>query len=261
MLPSILLCAPLAHAQPAPAAAAPSKDRCLDAYVGAQRLRKKGALLAAKAELLVCAQPTCPGELVRDCSGWLADVERRTPTLVVEVVDADTRVVPRELIVDGSAAALPAQGAALEIDPGQHEIVVVLGDERRLAKSVLVLEGEKEKRVRFELASPRQAEKRKRDMTPVYAFGITSAVATGSFAFFALRSHGKRNDLEACKGHCAEDAVNDVRREQIAADVSLVVALLSAGAATYFALKPVPEVQVGAALSDRSGLFTLRRRF
>lgn len=261
MLSSCVLAAPVARAQSASAPAAPSKERCLDAYVDAQRLLKKRALVAAKAELLACAQAACPGELVRDCTTWLADVERRTPTIVVEVIDGDNRIVPRELIVDGASAPLPAQGAALDVDPGQREIVVVLPDQRRLPKSLLVLEGEKEKRVRFDATPQHEAPKAERDMVPVYAFGITSAVAAGSFTFFALRSHGKRNDLEACKGHCADDAVSEVRREQIAADVSLVIALLSAGAATYFALKPTTDVRVGARVNEHSGLLTLGRQF
>ncbi len=241
------------------ARAEPNTDRCLEAYVSAQRLQKKRELVGAKAELIVCAQSSCPGQIVKDCTAWLADVERRTPTLVVEVTDGSTRILPREVLVDGSAIAPPSRGAAMEVDPGERQLVVVLPGGKRLAQVVVVLEGEREKRVRFSLEKPAAAAGR--DMLPVYAFGITGALALGSFTFFALRSHEMRSDLDACKGSCSEDAVNDVRREQIAADISLLVALVSGGAATYFALKPVEDVQVGAVVGAGHAFATLSRHF
>ncbi len=241
------------------ARAAPNTDRCLEAYVSAQRLQKKRELVGAKKELIVCAQPSCPGQIVKDCTAWLADVERRTPTLVVDVSDGSDRILPTQVLVDGTAIAPPRRGAAFEVDPGERELVVVLPGGKRLVQIVVVLEGEREKRVSFSAEKPAAAASR--DMLPVYAFGVTSALALGSFTFFALRSHDKRNDLDACKGSCSEDSVNQVRREQIAADISLLVALVSGGAATYFALKPVEEVQVGAAVGSAHAFATLSRHF
>jgi hypothetical protein len=59
-------------------------------------------------------------------------------------------------------------------------------------------------------------------------------IGVGSFVFFGLRAHSKKQDLEACKGHCSSDDVNAVRRDQIVGDVSLGVGLCALGAAAYF---------------------------
>ncbi len=230
------LCLPSAEAHADPT------ERCLSAYEKAQRLRQKKQLLAARSELVVCAQQSCPSELARDCSTWLSEVDTATPTLVVEVVKDGVRLTEATVIVDAVTVASRLDGVAVPLDPGEHEVVVVLPGGERKARNVVLLEGEKARRLSIDLETPRAAEP---DYTPAYAFAAGSVAALGSFTFFALRSHDKHAELESCKGHCPSDAVSEVRREQLAADISLGVALLAAGAATYFFLRPAPGAELG----------------
>jgi hypothetical protein len=59
------------------------------------------------------------------------------------------------------------------------------------------------------------------------------AVGLASFGFFAIKSHSAKSDLEDCKGRCAADEVDAVRRDQIIADVSLGIGVVALGIAAY----------------------------
>lgn len=258
--PAVFAAVFVSAAAPGPAAGAASDptERCLTAYEQAQRLSKRKELVAARAELVQCGQPSCPAQIVRECGGWLADVERALPSIVVEVVADGERQTDVRVLSDGEELAPRLSGAALTLDPGERELVVILADGRRAAQRVVLLEGEKARRVRFDLDPPPHPARAERDMVPVWVLGGVSVIALGSFTAFALSSHAKRDDLERCRGHCSADAVDEVRREQIVADVSLTVAVLSAGAATYFWLRPLPGVAVGAAAAPGGASLSLR---
>ncbi|MEZ4220683.1 MAG: hypothetical protein R3B13_07110 [Polyangiaceae bacterium] len=244
----------LALAQPAA-----ETDQCLDAYVAAQRLQKKRELTAAKEALLVCARASCPAALVRDCAAWLGDVERRTPSVVVEVVEGSTRVTPKQVFIDSTPVPRAKLGSAIDVDPGERQIVAVLEGGQRLTTTAVVLEGDRGKRIRLEHSN--EGPPPQRDLTPVYVLGGVSALAFGSFALFAVRSHSKRADLEDCRGHCAEDDVDAVRREQIVADVSLSIGVLAAAGAAYFAFRPTEQTRVGASATGQGAVATFSHRF
>ncbi len=60
---------------------------CASAYEKAQYLRRDKKLRAAHKELLVCSQSTCPAAVVGDCTQWLSEVEKGTPTVVFDARD------------------------------------------------------------------------------------------------------------------------------------------------------------------------------
>src|SRR5262245_12836867 len=66
------------------ALAAPTDIRaCASAYEQGQRLRKQGALRAAREEVVLCASDSCPAALRDDCMQWLREIERALPTVVL----------------------------------------------------------------------------------------------------------------------------------------------------------------------------------
>src|SRR5262245_8062921 len=88
---------PAAHADKA------NEGACIEAHADAQRLRKAGKLRASRDKLLFCASPQCPSMLVMDCSGWLADVEREVPTIVLGAHDGAGHELARvRVLIDGA---------------------------------------------------------------------------------------------------------------------------------------------------------------
>ena len=58
-------------------------------------------------------------------------------------------------------------------------------------------------------------------------------LALGSFAIFGLIGKSDVDDLESCRGHCAESDVDHARTKLIVADISLGVGIVALGVATY----------------------------
>ena len=211
-------------------AAPQSKEACFSAYEGSQRLRQKKQLVAAKKALIACSSESCPAALRGDCVTWLAEVENVLPTLVLSAGElTDVRVTEGDRVVaDG------LDGTAIPFDPGEHTLRFEAGGRVPVTRTILVREGEKARGVDVPLAPVAAEKPEPRGIEPpVIVLGAVGALALASFGFFAVRSHSAKSDLESCKGHCPEDDVDAVRRDQLIADVSLGVGIAAIGIAAY----------------------------
>jgi len=236
-------------------AAPPDKAACLAAYEGGQRARLRGELRAAREQLLVCARDPCPAALHASCGDWLSDVERRMPSVVVEVTFPDGHAPSTATIaVDGAVLGSALDGRAFDVEPGRRSFRVEAEGASAVEQTVVILEGEKARKLRFALAPPAPPPAlRPLDAIPpprapadhalvrpipwpTYVFGATGAIALGSFAFFGIRGVAQRGDLDGCRGTCAAADVDADRQKFLAADISLAVAAVSLGLATYFFL-------------------------
>lgn len=102
-------------------ALAVDKAACLDAASKAQVLRDENKLVDARRELRVCAQQECPVVVQQDCAGWLADVEKSLPTVVVSAKDdAGADLTDVAVAVDGAPFLKRLEGESVPIDPGAH---------------------------------------------------------------------------------------------------------------------------------------------
>jgi hypothetical protein len=227
---------------------------CLASYEQAQRLRLKQALSAAKRELLVCAKPTCPEVLRRDCTTWLAEVERAQPSIVVSARAGSEPVNDVTIMIDGNVVTPDQPGSPIVLDPGKHELQAESIDHDPVSVAFELAAGEKKKQIAVDFGSAPPVKGRpERNLTPVYGLAALGVVGLGSFAFFALRSHSRKSDLESCKGHCPEEDVDRVKRDQLIADVSLGVGLLCLGGATYLYLsKPSSKESVRLGFAPRA---------
>jgi hypothetical protein len=132
---------------------ADDKAVCLDAASRGQSLRDAHKLLEARDKFRICARPQCPGIVQQDCGGWLADVERSLPTVVVTAKDAaGADVVDVSVTADGQPLATRLEGQAVPINPGNHSLQFRLADGTQLERQVLVREGEKNQPVRVVFA-------------------------------------------------------------------------------------------------------------
>ena len=275
-----VLFASLALAMVPELARADDMSACVQAYDASQRLRRSMHLLDAQHELRVCARQECPSIVRDDCVQWLSEVEKSLPSIVVAVKTTGGRdLTDVRVTLDGALWLEHLDGKAVDVDPGKHVLRAEWQNLPPVETTVLVREAEKGRIVSLVLSE----EKRPVDGAPpalaprthrpipmtVYVFGGLGAIATGSFAYFGLTGRSEVLSLERdCRPYCTQTEVDATQRKLVAADVSLGVALLSLGAATYFyvarpqrpvATAAVPPIDLsplpGGALAQWAGAF------
>jgi len=219
-------------------ARADSKTECVASYDKAQSLRQSAHLRDAKRELLICAQPSCPEVVVRECAPWLEQLERDLPTVVLGARDGEGHDL-RDVAVtlDGAPILARLDGSAIAVDPGTHE----LGWERkgvRIRSSVLVQMGEKNRLVaiRFGAAPPR------RESLPVgpFVLGGIGVAAFVPFTILGISAKNKFDHLQAtCSPNCSAAQLSPSRNQALAADIFLGAGIAAVvGATIWFIASP-----------------------
>src|SRR5262249_40860851 len=129
-------------------AASEQQDPCFEAAVDGQRARRAGKLLYARSRFSVCAQQECP-TVVRDrCTGWLSETNASVPSIVVAAQDDEGRdLVDAQVDVDGVGMKDAVGGRAIDLEPGAHRVRVTRDGKIPVDATVVVREGEKERRI------------------------------------------------------------------------------------------------------------------
>jgi hypothetical protein len=231
-------------------AAPPTKLECAAAHGDAQRLRSDGDLRAAREKLLTCSREPCPKVVIDECVPWLAEVEHAMPSVVLQARTADgDDASDVSVSLDGRRIATRLDGRAIDVNPGEHILRFEPSSGAVVERRVLVAEGEKDRIVRVEVGAiasvlapasspPAMAHPGggARSWTPVIVAGGIGGIALGGFTFFALTGVANEGRLDDCKPLCSASRIDAVRRDYIAADVFLGVAVVALGAAAYLAL-------------------------
>lgn len=231
----------------------PQKQRCLAAYGQAQELRIKGSLMAAREHLLTCSQDVCPKPIVHDCVEWLADVETSLSSIVFAVSDAAGHdIAATRVRANGRELSDHADGRALTLDPGTYNFRFEAAGYEPLERAITMRQSEKNRIVRVQLvkqsddmSQPGSLERAPaaavsdaggfRVPTASIVLGATAVVSVASFAFFGLSGKAKRADADGCMANCSH-FIDEGKRDYVIADISLGVAVLSAGSAVLVAL-------------------------
>lgn len=250
---SMLIGAGLVASSPG-VARADQTDVCIDASVRGQELRDQGKLIAARAALLACGERACPRLLRAECAGWLADVDARTPSIVIGAVDEGGHDTADVLVtLDGAPFLARLDGQAVPIDPGAH----VLHFERKgfplVEQKVILREGERRRAITVSFAPPAALGRNHAKgvaASPAGPGRVIAVVALGGVALasgitLGVLGLGAKNDAAdlraTCAPTCAVAAVDAVRREQIGANVALGIGALAASAAVILVLTwPAP---------------------
>ncbi len=136
-------------AAPPPAPAPPTADRakvvaCLASHALAQSLRKRAKLLNARQELRSCSAQHCPGIVRTDCVGWLEEVQKEVPSIVVAGADRDgDDTTDIQVYLDDQLVAEQLDGRALELDPGTHKLRFELDDAEPIRQTLVARQGER----------------------------------------------------------------------------------------------------------------------
>lgn len=237
----------------APVAAAIDKKACIASSEKAQQLRADGHLTAAREELLQCAREACPAVVRKDCARWLGEIEDALPSVVLAARDAGGHdVTSAKVWVDGKVFAEKLDGKAQTLDPGTHVFRFEADGHPTVEETVLVREGEKNRTITVTFPAPPQPDKPadgaaavapKASPSPAaWVLGGVGVVALGGFAYFGLSGRSRASDLrDTCAPACPSGDVDDVRNRLLLADVSLGVAVVSFGVATWLFLSPRSE--------------------
>jgi hypothetical protein len=236
---AVLLAAPPASAEPT----------CITAYEQTQTLRKDGKPLASKAQAALCARDSCPALLAKDCTKWLAELDAVIPTVVLDprtpagALRTDVRVK-----LDGATLNEKIDGRPIPLEPGAHTFVFDADGAAPVEHSLVLKEGEKNKKVTVSLAAPvtssgAEASGAGRPVPlGVWLFGGAAVVALATSAGFAIDGLGKKSDLEQCKPRCAAADVNAMSSSFTLADVALGAGVMAGAAAVYlFLTRPSAE--------------------
>ncbi len=262
------LCALLPAVVRADAPDAGSKPACMASYEQAQRLRLHGQLRAAKHAALSCSQASCPVALREDCTIWLTELQRSTPTVVISAQDSqghdltDVRVwMDDEMLRDGLT------GGATDVDPGTHRFKLATRAGLTAQREALIKQAEKDRPLAFTLGaepppqvppaasthvvSAQPAEHSESWASPTSAFvigglGVACLLVGGIFALRTRSQWNLRN--EHCPGGaCDADAVaasDDAHRSAWIANVAVGVGLVGVGVGTVLlvtASSPRPD--------------------
>lgn len=241
-----VLCAVIGLLSSACARADEAVLECVKAAEDAQSQRSSHQLRAARLKFLLCAQPTCPAVVRNDCAGWLADVDKVMPSVVVQARDTrGVELTDIRVSVDGDVLAERLDGLAIPVDPGVHLFQFERAGVPALRQQILIREGEKGRALPITLAAlPTQPAlpDRPPHRTPplTYVFGGLAVGGFAGWAYFGLKGIHDAHEIAgmpcAPTKTCDPGLVAAARRELIAGDVAMVVGLLSAGAAAYIYL-------------------------
>jgi len=145
----------LTAAQVTAQVADPATSECLAAYERSVSLRAAHALRDARTQLLACAAPTCPADVRNECALRVSEVNSQIPTLVFEAQDhARSDLSQVKVSMDGHPLAQKLDGSALSVDPGEHRFVFEVAGSAPVEKSLVLREGEKDRRERVVLGAP-----------------------------------------------------------------------------------------------------------
>jgi hypothetical protein len=234
-----------------PARADEELMKCVDANAESQVARKSGRFRDARRQLISCSRPTCPSAVRADCAQMLKDLAEAQPTVVIEARDpkgAETTQV--RVSFDGEVVADTLTGLELELDPGSHRLRFELRSGESIEQEVVLLSGEKRRRlaVRFEgkrpsttarepappvAARPAPAPSPSTSPSPLpYVLGAIAVVGAVGFVYFGVTGKSEEKDLaSSCAPFCDSGQVDAVRGRYVAADVSLGISVVSLGAA------------------------------
>jgi hypothetical protein len=149
----------LALLTPAPSARAadPTPAECISAVDTGVKLRGQGKLLDARDTLVTCTSPKCPATVRSECEKDVEEVNRALPSVVFAPKDASGSDVltPVKVSMDGKPLADHLDGRAIAVDPGTHEFTFETSGAPPVKKSLMIHEGEKDRRetVSFAAAS------------------------------------------------------------------------------------------------------------
>ncbi len=216
---------------------------CVEAHSHGQAERNAGRLQNAKKDFVSCASSGCPREIQSECITFMAEVEQYQASVVFAAVDADGHDASDVKVkVDDELVLEKLSGLGTPLDPGSHDVVYTWPDGFEQKQTVVVAQGEKNRRLELRRdpkpvavapVRPVVPAPRKRPATLAYVLGGVGVLALGSFAGFAISGKSAESEMDGCKPACTQAQVDKMRLRYLIADISLGVGVVALGAGGY----------------------------
>ncbi len=216
-------------------------EACFKAYELGQRLDKDRRPIDARAEYARCSE-LCPEPLRKDCIAWQDAAESKLARIVLRIAHAEDEVSVflDDVELEHRRFTGPVdQRPPLWLVPGRHQLRAKLTGYDDYTEEFDLLEGEERPLVVSFRKHDEVPQSTGEQVAPWVAFGVGGLGIIG-FAYFGSQGLGGKSDLDACKGHCSAGAVDDVRRDFLFADISLIVGLVGIGVGTVLLLDSAP---------------------
>jgi hypothetical protein len=135
--------------------AEPTTKECLAASEAWIPNRESHHLRDARAELLVCASPSCPHDVREECARHVPEINAAIPTIVFEAKTTTGKDLPGVTVsIDGAPFATKLDGTSLEIEPGEHNVRAEASGVPAVEQVVVVNEGDKARHERITFHVP-----------------------------------------------------------------------------------------------------------
>jgi hypothetical protein len=233
---------------------APTADACATASDNAQPLRKAGHLGAAKRQLLVCVNKSCPAMVRDDCVSQLSEIEKAMPTVVFAAMDAEDRDLSAvQVRMDGEPLVDHLDGTSVPVDPGEHTFQFEVAGSVVVSRTVVLREGERDRRVvvsftapqRTTVPSARHGEPEAESATSPTLWPAYVAVGVGVLGLAAgvIFTVSAINQNSTLAGECTlpnsgcdpryQPQLDILHKDQVLAGIGYGVAAVGAGLGTY----------------------------
>jgi hypothetical protein len=232
-------------------------DACVSSFHEGQQLKTEGKYLAARKELLECAQPECGEALVESCIQMYTALEAAVPSVVLSAQRGGTQLVNVSVAANGVQLTESLDGKALDLDPGAYSLSFQVPGAPPVQQDVVIRAGEKQRPiVAFfpaetpapmratppSLPEPAPAAEPSSGGVPVmsYVLGGLGVVGLGTAVAFGVSASNLRDEMsETCAPNCSRSAVEAVDRRSLMSTVALGVgAAAITGAVLVYALTP-----------------------
>jgi hypothetical protein len=265
------------------AAQTPTKQECAAANESAQDLRHAGKLREARTRLAMCTAASCPGPIREDCAQRLKEVEAALPTVIFEAKNADGHDLSAvHVTMDGDPLLDKLEGTPVVLDPGEHRFSFEAEGLRKTEDTVVLREGERNRRVRMVLQPAGAPNKEAEAAGPpteeghtqralgisLGAAGIAGIIVGAVFGVVAKSTYDNAVKSE-CGGdpnRCTSQGAQDGRAAHSQATVSTVAfigggALLAGGAALYLTAPKSGDVSVSPTVGSGGAGLALHGRW
>ncbi|RLB59007.1 MAG: hypothetical protein DRI90_15970 [Deltaproteobacteria bacterium] len=165
-----------------------SKEDCISAHVAAQQHKNESQLLAAKKQLIICAQGSCPAAIRSECGTLLEEVETGMPSIVITAEDgAGHDISDVRVTLDGQPLVETLDGKPIAFDPGAHQLRFERQGSPPIEQEIIVQAGVKYRavKIRFEadgepgVAGATGSPTEQPDSTPADSSGVSPLVYVG----------------------------------------------------------------------------------
>ena len=212
------------------------REQCLNAHEEAQAARIARHFGEARTNLRACAQEACPGLVREDCVGWLGDLAKMFPSVIVDANVDGQQAISTHVYLDGKLIVDHLDGKTVELDPGEHKVRFELPGFPPQEQVVVVSEGVQDRVVTANfhhdvpLPAPTPAPPGQRPVPPtVWISGAVAIGALASTAVFGSLALSEKSSLsQSCRPFCSDSQLGTLREYALAADVSVGVAAAAA---------------------------------